>query len=285
MASLSSSKAFFIPSDKGDVFALYFQPDSWLDKSRDQSGRKAILYIPAFAEEMNKSRRMVALQARSFCQQGYAVLLLDLYGTGDSQGEFADANWSIWLANIASALNWLRNRDIESICLWGLRVGALLAMDFLQQFPHKDINRLICWQPVLKGDLFGMQFLRLKIASAMMDKNAPKEKVADLKAQLEVGQSIEVAGYKLGPELMLPMMALQAGQLNLNGINECCVFEIVTNEGQSASLVTRQWIDTMQETNMKITLDLVAGDNFWATQEIAEVTELLEVTTNRMKIK
>ena len=69
---------------------------------------KAIIHIPAFAEEMNKSRRMLAMQAQAFAGQGYAVLVLDLFGTGDSSGDFGEATWDIWLQNIDTALVWLK---------------------------------------------------------------------------------------------------------------------------------------------------------------------------------
>jgi exosortase A-associated hydrolase 2 len=282
MTCLPSPEAFFIPSPEGDLFALYFQPDNGLEEAGSPA-KKAILFIPPFAEEMNKARRMVALQARAFCQQGYAVLLLDLFGTGDSQGDFSEAKWSTWLANIETAYHWLRDKGIEDVSLWGLRVGVLLAMDFLQQHPLIKIDQLIGWQPVLKGELFGAQFLRLRIASAMMDKNAPKEKVADLKARLEAGETIEVAGYSLHPDLMLPLMALEAGQFDLANVAQCHVFEMIAAETQAASVSTRRWVNTMPE--MKITLDLVVGSNFWSTQEIVEVPELIEATVNRLEAR
>lgn len=45
--------------------------------------RGSIVYIHPFAEEMNKSRRMAALQARALTLAGFAVLQLDLIGCGD----------------------------------------------------------------------------------------------------------------------------------------------------------------------------------------------------------
>ena len=52
-----------------------------------------VVHAPAFAEEMNKSRRMVALQARALAEDGLAVLLVDPLGCGDSPGDFGDATW------------------------------------------------------------------------------------------------------------------------------------------------------------------------------------------------
>jgi uncharacterized protein len=39
-----------------------------------QAPRGLILYIHPFAEEMNKARRMAALQSRAFAKEGFEVL-------------------------------------------------------------------------------------------------------------------------------------------------------------------------------------------------------------------
>jgi hypothetical protein len=48
--------------------------------------------VPPFAEEMNKSRRMIAEVGRRLEGSGVGMLLVDLFGTGDSEGEFAQAD-------------------------------------------------------------------------------------------------------------------------------------------------------------------------------------------------
>src|SRR5687768_8838655 len=55
--------------------------------------RALVVYVHPFAEEMNKSRRMAALQARALAASGHAVLQIDLLGCGDSSGDFGDASW------------------------------------------------------------------------------------------------------------------------------------------------------------------------------------------------
>jgi alpha/beta superfamily hydrolase len=67
----------FINGDAGRLFAIYWPPDG------EVALGKSIIHIPAFAEEINKTRGMVAMQARAFAKQGYAVLVVDLFGTGD----------------------------------------------------------------------------------------------------------------------------------------------------------------------------------------------------------
>jgi len=87
--------AFFLDTADGPRFCLFHAPSG--------ECRGALVYIHPFAEEMNRSRRMAALQARALAAQGIGVLLLDLHGCGDSAGDFGDASWDGWLRDIAAA--------------------------------------------------------------------------------------------------------------------------------------------------------------------------------------
>jgi len=255
----------FIPSELGPLFAMYFTSSS-------RSNSQCIVHIPAFAEEMNKSRHMVSMQARAFADQGYSVLVFDLWGTGDSQGEFSEATLEIWLNNIESVISWLHDKGYQSIHLWGLRLGVLLAIEYVHKY-DSYIDQLICWQPVLNGGQFVMQFLRLRVAAAMMDKNAPQEKTSDLKKQLMDGQSVEVAGYLLNPELMIPMLNIKVKNFSLNNIKRCYVFELTEGVELQANYATAQWAE---EQEGKVVIDVINGSCFWATQEISESIELID---------
>lgn len=264
-------KPLFIPSQHGALFAVYHSSPGAL-------AEEAILYVPPFAEEMNKSRRMAALQARSFAEQGYAVLLLDLFGTGDSSGDFAEATWRIWLQNIDTAIGWLSQQGVKKVSLWGLRTGVLLALDF-SCGGYQKIERILCWQPVLNGDTFVTQFLRLRVAAAMMDNNAPREKTSDLKKQLQQGNGLEVAGYWLNPDLVNPLMAMRADRLALHGLEQLTIFELVANEEMPVTFATAQFHAKLQQQSVNASVVKVVGDAFWATQEITTAPNLITLTS------
>src|SRR6218665_17582 len=87
--------------------------------------RGQMLYLHPFAEEMNKTRRMAALQARALAQAGFEVLQLDLLGCGDSAGDFGDASWQGWLDDVHLACAWLQSQPRPApLWLWGLRAGC-----------------------------------------------------------------------------------------------------------------------------------------------------------------
>ena len=120
-------KPFFLSTPRGRRLALHHpgtRPDQPLG---------LVVHVHPFAEEMNKARRMAALQARALAAEGFAVLQIDLMGCGDSEGDLADTRWDDWLDDVAHATTWLRQQhpgtasEAPPLWLWGLRAGALLA--------------------------------------------------------------------------------------------------------------------------------------------------------------
>jgi uncharacterized protein len=183
-------EANFLPVDGSGRYCLLHLPQG--------SPRGAIVYLHPFAEELNRSRRVVACQARAFATAGYAVLQMDLYGCGDSAGDFGDASWTQWRVDAHAATRMLRERFNVPLCLWGLRSGALLASEMALEL-DADVS-LLLWQPVLSGKQHLQQFLRLSLAADMLGGKAQGGTEA-LQAQLSAGQTVEVAGYTLSPAL------------------------------------------------------------------------------------
>lgn len=255
---------FFLDAGPGQRYCLFHAPRG--------ACRGALLYLHPFAEEMNKSRRMAALQARALAAQGYGVLQIDLHGCGDSDGDFAEARWDGWKQDVAAGSNWLREKLGVPVGLWGLRLGALLALDYARQAAH-PVERLLLWQPVHAGSAFLTQFLRLRLASDMLGEDGKDQGgTRALRAALARGEPLEIAGYVLSPELAQAIDALDAAAM----APPCPVdwFEMVAAEGRplppAAARITAGW--------PACGTHLVAGPQFWSTQEIAEAPALLAAT-------
>ncbi len=195
----------FIKSAAGQVFTLYFPACG--------ETRGALIYLPPFTEEMNRCRALVNSQARGLAASGYAVLLLDYFGTGDSAGELKDATWDIWHADIDAATAWLEHRTGMPPILWGCRLGALLAAEAASRSPGR-FNHLLFWQPVIDGKLFLTQFLRLRVA-ALMDKGLPPETTEQMRARFSAGESVAVSGYELPAALAIAIDQARLADLNL----------------------------------------------------------------------
>jgi exosortase A-associated hydrolase 2 len=268
------AEPFFLQIDPGRRFCLYHAPQV------EKECRGAFIYIHPFGEEMNKSRRMAALQARAFAAMGFGVLQLDLFGCGDSSGDFSDARWSIWKQDLAVASAWLEERVSAPVSLWGLRLGALLALDFARG-AEKNLAQIILWQPVLSGESFLTQFLRLRLVNEMLagDDGRKTGGTKAFRASLKAGASLEVAGYELTPDLAGEIDSLKAAELVVMK-SPVHWFEMVAEPGRTISPAGAKVVGGWKQREVELYLHLVPCLPFWATQEIAECPQLVSATTN-----
>ncbi len=246
--------------------------------------RGLVLYIHPFAEEMNKSRRMATLQARSLAQSGYAVLQIDLLGCGDSSGDFGDATWQSWISDVVRGSRWLHERHpaprpqgrSAPLWLWGLRAGCLLAVEAARQM--SEPCNFLFWQPPTSGRALLQQFLRLK-AAADLQNNQAKNVMAGLRQQLNDGTPVEIAGYQLAPELargleqsvLLPAPARKPERLEW--------FELSTRADATMSPASSEAIAQWRQCGFEVRSQLINGTAFWQSAEIEEVPALITATT------
>ncbi|HUN50773.1 MAG TPA: hydrolase 2, exosortase A system-associated [Candidatus Sulfotelmatobacter sp.] len=263
----------FLDGPAGRLFAIYHAPPS----NRPAVG--AVVYLPPFAEEMNRARRMAALQARALAACGVGVLLLDLYGTGDSGGEFADTRWHFWLADVAAAADWLARRLPGPLGLWGLRLGGALAAAAVAAEPER-FQRLLLWQPVVDGKAMMTQFLRLRVAAAMGGE--ARENTEQLRADLAAGRPLEVAGYMLAPELVAAIDGVRLDGLDLGTDVAVDWLEVAAEAGRGLTPAARRVAEAWQQRGMAVAAASVAGQQFWSTQEITLAPDLLAETARRL---
>jgi len=236
--------------------------------------RGAVLYAHPFAEELNRSRRMAALQARLLAENGYAVLLPDLYGCGDSGGDFADATWEGWLEDLDTARRWLQARVRAPLLLWGTRCGCLL-LDALAHRDKLQPEASLYWQPVVSGEQHLAQFLRLRVAAGMMAGGG--ENSRQLRERLAHGEALEVAGYTLAPTLAA---GLAGARLQAPPGGALRWLEVSQEAEPSLSPIGAR---TVVGWRGPVVAAAVAGPPFWATQEISEVPALLTATLDALQ--
>jgi exosortase A-associated hydrolase 2 len=257
---------FFLSAGAGRCFCVrYVPPDA---------ARGSILFVPAFGEEMNKSRRMVALQARALAARGWAVLILDLFGCGDSEGDLAGADWATWRRDVRAALERLRRDFGHPPAMWSMRAGCLLACDVARELDAP--SRLLLWQPHLSGRQALHQLLRLRIASQALLPNAPhRETTEGLRDALRSGATLDIAGYRYPPSIALPLE-----DARLEPPSRACIawLEVTPEAGMQASAAARARAEAWQRSGVDVSLRSVAGDAFWQTLEITECAALLDAT-------
>ncbi|MFZ4875774.1 hydrolase 2, exosortase A system-associated [Janthinobacterium sp. Mn2066] len=272
MRSSASLLPFFLPASAGQRYCLLHLP------APSQPPRGGIVYLHPFAEELNKSRRVAALQARAFADAGYSVLQIDLHGCGDSSGDFADARWPTWRNDVHLACAWLQQRVSGPLTLWGLRLGALLALD-IARHPPVPLARLLLWQPELSGRRSMDQFLRLRLAARMLADNGQQEAAGHARAQLAAGHAIEVAGYTLAPELVQTIDELDAARLAPTMPVYWLEYSAsATTLPAPAARLVQQWREEGTQAGAPLQLAAYGDGAFWSSAEIMECPQLLQAT-------
>lgn len=276
-----SAEAFFLPAESGERFCL-FHP---ANRAPGSAPLGQVVYVHPLTEEMNKSRRMAALQARALALGGFDVLQIDLLGCGDSSGDFGDATWAIWVEDVTRACRWLRARSDGQtphlprppLWLWGLRAGCLLATQAAQNL--QEPCHFLFWAPTPAGKPLLQQLLRLKAAADLTSGNA-KTVMDGLRADLARGRTVEIAGYLLAPALASGMeQASLTPPPTDTSPSFVEWFELSTREDASFNPAAAKTIADWQRAGYATHSHLVNGPAFWQTTEIEDAPALIAATT------
>ena len=266
-----SIDADFLEHQGRNLFHLLLRPT-------DGATRGSILFLPPFAEEMHKSRGVVASQARRFAAQGYNVLLLDLTGCGDSSGNFADASWQLWLEDAAAGVDRLSSISEAPVTLWGLRMGALLACDLAVRL--SCVVQSVLWQPVLNGEQHLDQFLRMRTVLAGLGDGEQFDRKS-LWDELRAGHSLEIAGYELSSR-----MALEMARVRLHDLHPSCKvswYEIGRSTGAGLGMASENVVRAWRGQGVKVTASEVPGEPFWRVSEGGVNPALEDATLKNMQ--
>ena len=235
--------------------------------------RRCVLFVPPFAEEMNKCRRQFTETAQVLLRRGLAVLTVDLFGTGDSEGEFCEASWRQWKSDVESAACWAEAEyDLMVDSVVACRIGCALAAESFRDFQRATASTIF-WQPVVEGRRFMTQFLRLRVAASIMEDDN-KDTVADLRLRLAEGQSVEIAGYELAPELWAAVESSDLCRLVDARLGRLSMFEVSGPSGTAISRAGQNFIETVAVQGVEVSGYRVAGEPFWSTTEVVVNSEL-----------
>jgi len=259
------------PAGNGQRLAL-------LRRARSAHTRGLVVHAHAFADEMNKCRRMVAQQALQLADAGFTVLQLDLFGCGDSAGEFAEATWAQWIDDLVAAARHARQIEPDApLWWWGTRAGALLANAAAQRLGEPC--SMLFWQPMPSGATALQQFLRLKAANEMLAQGG-KGVVEQLKRELSEGRLIEVAGYELSGGLTQGLA--DARLVPFDGVQRVVWLEVAAQPDSTWTPASAKAVQAWTQAVPATTAQLVTGPMFWQSVEIEDAPALWEATRTQL---
>jgi pimeloyl-ACP methyl ester carboxylesterase len=156
----------------------------------------AVLCYPSGEEYVHAHRTMRRL-AIKLGAAGIHALRFDYFGTGDSSGETAEADFKGWVADVEMAIDELRDMTgATKVVLIGLRLGATLAATVAVKRP-RETDALVLWDPVVSGEEYLETIYRSAMSDATVKSNDP-------------GEARQIGGSDL-----TPTMATELSTLNL----------------------------------------------------------------------
>jgi exosortase A-associated hydrolase 2 len=258
----------FLGGDGERVFTLLRHPR--------RSGASCALLVAPFGEEMNKSRKMLTDVGIELAKRGTGSVLVDPYGTGDSEGDFSQADWLRWQSDLRQAVAWCGQEGLKVDRLLGVRLGCALGAQVVRD-AIPGIAHTVFWQPVLDGSRFLDQFLRLRVAASMMDQDR-KESTADLRAKFARGEIVQVSGYAIAPRLAAQLDAVRLTELIGPHLGQVHWMEVVRSADTPPPVPATKAIDAARAAGLQVTLEAVAGEPFWSSVEIVRIPQLIERT-------
>jgi len=268
---MPSPVTFYLPGVAGNLFSIYYP------RSESAPDGGDILYVPPFAGEMLNSRNLISAVSRKLTSLGFGVLSVDLYGSGDSAGDFADARWELWKNDLATAVRWLEEQGRERLSLWGLRMGCQLALDFAAQ-ASSDFQDIFLWQPVLSGESMLDEFVRMNFAG---DDDIGRVATRDQRQKLAMGESVEIGGYCLAAELIRAIDKLEILSLGNSVSRPIHWTEISRNVDQRTDSVRLQIVENWRKSAAQVYTHKAMAGPFWFFPYCADDASLVARLTAR----
>jgi len=265
-----TASVFYIRGHAGSLAAVYYAPVGAPHSAGD------VLIAPALAEEMNRCRAMVAMQARRLAEHGIGTLVLDPFGTGDSAGEFEDGTWSSWRDDLRKGIEWLRREGNGCRTLWGVRLGAIMAAQLAAD--DQGIDRLLLWQPVIDARAFYTQFLRIRVA-ADLEKSDGIKSTEELRRRSSAGDAIEVSGYQIGPGLGQELDQQRFPLATALGSVQLLWCEVLPSDDSSIPRANAKCAEEYRAAGIRIEMERAIGPAFWQMHERVLAPDLISITS------
>ena len=147
------TRALFFGARAGEGRALFgwYHPPT---KGKGPGRGRAVVLCPPLGYEGICAYPALRIFAERLSAAGYPVLRFDYDGTGDSGGLDSDSGRvRAWIDSVGEAATELRALSgVDEVCLFGVRMGATLALTAAAE--RGDIDRLILWNPCPTGKAY-----------------------------------------------------------------------------------------------------------------------------------
>lgn len=281
----------FVPIDGARLFVACWSPSG--------APRAQVVFVPAFGDEAPQMRRSMRLAAEVMARAGIRAWIHDFYGTGDSEGEHADATVERWERGVEAMVAHVRaDRGARPgtaldavtepaadlpVVLLGCRLGAAIA---LRAATRVEAAGVVCWAPVLEGRMQLSALTRVAaVAASAAGRPAP-----DHKAAWARGETRTLAGYDIGSAMAAGLQALAVDAapacpvalLDVRPLEEPVGASMPAGPAAPAmpspSPAVQRAAERLQADGGKVWVSMVPGAPFWNVADHVDVPALPQAT-------
>ena len=180
---------FYFPRGDLSLFGV-------LHEAAETGAKMPLVFSHPFAEEKLWTHRVFVSFARELARRGHTVLRFDQTGNGDSEGQFSEFCVDTALGDLECAIDRVKHlTGSREVGLLGLRFGATLAALVVEQ--RDDVRALVLWAPVVDGERYAQDLLRVNLATQMAVYKEIRQDRAALVQSMREGRTVNVDGYAL----------------------------------------------------------------------------------------
>jgi len=104
---------------------------------------KIIIFTHSFKGDKNY-QPIIGEFAKRICDEGFAMLRFDCFGSGESEGDFEESTVRTQIEDLEDVINYAKSQGYTRICLIGLSLGtshSIMACD-------DSISCMVLWSPI-----------------------------------------------------------------------------------------------------------------------------------------
>ncbi|OKY26731.1 MULTISPECIES: alpha/beta hydrolase family protein [Thalassotalea] len=218
---------------------------------------RLVMFCPPLFEDANNTRHVYSKFAQQLATERIASVIFDYSGTGDSQGELAEASIATWRSELTQQISSIKQQYPNvNVTLLACCSAALVLNETLFECAHE----IILWHPELNGKKYLNQLKR-------MAKLQPYDDQYIGEASLSL-----IAGYELSALLLNELAAINISlPINTN------IFwgEFSMQVPVSAA---RSRLYQSVEQNRNFSLEVFQQAKFWQASELTLPLDLLKQT-------
>jgi len=217
---------------------------------------------------------MLTEAAQRLAEAGWATVLPDLFGTGDSEGEFRDAQVERWIDDIEQACRHAAERGLPVRAVLAVRFGCALAVAAARRVPFPPSMRAFGGSPCSTAG--GTSRSSCGCACRGGYAGDSEETVDSLRVRSAAGETLAVAATNCpraggGPR--------DAGGRGPAATGWIAALVRVRARGRRGAATARDPISgAVRAAGAVASITTLAVEPFWASAEIVRSTELVERT-------